>query len=146
MKSFLVRSVSVPGDNAPADSSRVMTYQHKANDDELSIRFCGAVTHHDIVDCCVEMAADPNCENLDYAVIDFSSVSDCSCSAPDLALIATASRRLVGSRRSDPRVFVIMSHSDDQSQLRQLAVDGRVELCGTGAQARERIDVLRRAG
>jgi hypothetical protein len=122
-----------------------MTYQHIASDDELRIWFYGAVTHNDIVDCCVEMAADPKCQDLNYAVIDFSSADDCSCSASDLSLLATASRRLVGSRRSDPRVFFIVPSSENRSQLLRLQVEGRVEVCGTDAQARDRIENLRRA-
>lgn len=120
-----------------------MSYQRRADRDELRIRFYGVVTHHDIVDCCVDMAADPGCQDLSYAVIDFSTANSCSFPPPDLELIARASCRLLGSGETESRVLFIAPDGEHRSRFLGLGADGRVEVCGTHTQARAHLEALR---
>jgi hypothetical protein len=83
-----------------------MAYQMHIADGELRIRFFGEVAHGDIVDSCVEAAADPRVGELQKALIDFSDMSCCACSTADLSMIASVAGQL--SQRAPQSTAVVM--------------------------------------
>ena len=84
-----------------------MTYQHSVGPEGLRMKFMGKVTHDDIVDCCVAVAADPDCHALKCAVIDLSRMEGCSFPRPDLSFLALASRRLLDPDAPGSRIVLI---------------------------------------
>lgn len=122
-----------------------MAYRHHVRGEELRISFRGWVTHDDVVDCCVTVAADPRCGTPRFAVIDLSAVERW-CGVPaDLTFIAMASRRLVQAASGQANVFMIPPEGPSAFNPESAQHFGCCEICDGDLQLREKVAALRRA-
>jgi hypothetical protein len=121
-----------------------MAYRHHLRGQELRISFHGRVTHEDVVDCCVAVAADPRCEAPQFAVIDLSAVERWSCVPADLAFIARASRRLVETASGKPNVFMIPPEGLAAFEPESAEHFGFAEICDSDLELREKVAALSR--
>jgi hypothetical protein len=122
-----------------------MPYRHDLRGEELRISFRGRVTHEDVVDCCVTVAADPRCESPQFAVIDLSAVERWSCVPADLGFIARASRRLVEAASGQANVFMIPPEGPSAFDPESAEHFGCAEICDSDLQLREKVAALSRA-
>jgi hypothetical protein len=120
-----------------------MTFQHSVGVEGLRIKFVGDLTHEDVVDCCVTVAADPHCRESCCAVIDLSDTQACRCPRPDLALLAAASRSLMDDDAARSRVFVLVpDDAQRHASLEALLRGVHVEFCCSDAELRDRLQAL----
>lgn len=122
-----------------------MAYRHDLRGEELRISFRGRVTHEDVVDCCVAVAADPRCESPRFAVIDLSAVERWCCVPVDLAFIASVSRRLVETAAGKANVFMIPPEGPSAFEPGSAEHFGVAEICDGDLQLREKVAALGRA-
>jgi hypothetical protein len=110
-----------------------MTHEHIVHLSELRVRFLDPVGHDDIVDCCVELAADPRAIESTHAVIDFSEGNCCSCSCFDIALLTAVSRDLVGRGGAADPVDVIVRCGETCPSFAGLEARGQIRLSHAAA-------------
>jgi hypothetical protein len=89
-----------------------MSHELKWKPPVLHVRLFGAVTHDDLVACCVDAAADWPIADVRYILLDFGNVGAYACTRTDLAMLASGCAQLIYESCCDPHLFIAAAATD----------------------------------